>query len=47
MDAIDFTLKNDDGIRVNLFDKADVILVGVSRSAKNSNLLISSDAFFH
>lgn len=39
MDAIDFTLKNDDGIRVNLFDKADVILVGVSRSAKTPTCL--------
>ncbi len=39
MDAIDFTLKNDDGIRTNLFDQADVILVGVSRSAKTPTCL--------
>ncbi len=39
MDAIDFTLKNDDGIRTNLFDKAEVILVGVSRSAKTPTCL--------
>ncbi len=39
MDAIDFTLKNDDGIRTNLFSKADVILLGVSRSAKTPTCL--------
>ncbi|RKZ49100.1 MAG: hypothetical protein DRQ58_02850 [Gammaproteobacteria bacterium] len=39
MDAIDFTLKNDDGIRTNKFDKADVILLGVSRSAKTPTCL--------
>lgn len=39
MDAIEFTLKNDDGIRTNLFDKADVILLGVSRSAKTPTCL--------
>ena len=39
MAAIDFTLKNDDGIRTNLFDKADVILLGVSRSAKTPTCL--------
>lgn len=39
MDAIDFTLKNDDGIRTNLFSKADIILLGVSRSAKTPTCL--------
>jgi [pyruvate, water dikinase]-phosphate phosphotransferase / [pyruvate, water dikinase] kinase len=39
MDAIDFTLKNDDGIKTNLFDQADVILLGVSRSAKTPTCL--------
>ena len=39
MDAIDFTLKNDDGIRTNQFEEADVILIGVSRSAKTPTCL--------
>jgi len=39
MDAIDFTLKNDDGIRTSQFDVADVILLGVSRSAKTPTCL--------
>lgn len=39
MDAIDFTLKNDDGIRTNQFAVADVILVGVSRTAKTPTCL--------
>ena len=39
MDAIDFTLKNDDGIKTDLFSKADVILLGVSRSAKTPTCL--------
>lgn len=39
MDAIDFTLKNDDGIKTDLFNQADVILVGVSRSAKTPTCL--------
>ncbi|MCZ6803306.1 MAG: kinase/pyrophosphorylase [Proteobacteria bacterium] len=39
MDAIDFTLKNDDGIRTNQFSVADVILLGVSRSAKTPSCL--------
>ena len=39
MDAIDFTLKNDDGIRTNKFSEADVILLGVSRSAKTPTCL--------
>lgn len=39
MDAIDFTLKNDDGIKTDLFDQAEVILLGVSRSAKTPTCL--------
>ncbi len=39
MDAIDFTLKNDDGISTNKFAEADVILLGVSRSAKTPTCL--------
>ncbi len=39
MDAIDFTLKNDDGIRTNQFEEADVVLIGVSRSAKTPTCL--------
>lgn len=34
IDAIDFTLKHDDGVKIDLFKQADIILVGVSRSAK-------------
>jgi len=34
--AIDYTLKHDDGRRPYGLDKADVILVGVSRSSKSS-----------
>lgn len=36
MDAIDFTLKHDDGQRHEDLGKADVVLVGVSRSSKSS-----------
>ena len=39
MDAIDFTLKSDDGIRTNQFRLADIILLGVSRSAKTPTCL--------
>lgn len=35
-DAIDFTLKHDDGGRPDGLERADVVLVGVSRSAKSS-----------
>jgi regulator of PEP synthase PpsR (kinase-PPPase family) len=36
MDAIDYTLKHDDGQRPHELHLADVVLVGVSRSAKSS-----------
>lgn len=39
MDAIDFTLKNDDGVNTDLFGEADVLLIGVSRSAKTPTCL--------
>ncbi len=39
IDAIDFTMKNDDGIATNHYDKADVILLGVSRTAKTPTCL--------
>jgi len=35
-DAIDYTLKHDDGQRPNELDQADVVLVGVSRASKSS-----------
>jgi regulator of PEP synthase PpsR (kinase-PPPase family) len=35
-EAIDYTLKHDDGRRVDELDRADVVLVGVSRAAKSS-----------
>lgn len=34
IDAIDYSMKNDDGISVNKLEEADVIIIGVSRSAK-------------
>ncbi len=34
MDAMQFALENDDGRRLHHYDKADIILVGVSRSGK-------------
>lgn len=39
MDAINFTLKNDDGISTREYKDADVILVGVSRSGKTPTCL--------
>lgn len=36
MEAIDYTLKHDDGQRPHELGQADVVLVGVSRSAKSS-----------
>ena len=39
IDAIDFTMKNDDGININQFSEADVILIGVSRSGKTPTCL--------
>lgn len=39
IDAIDFSLHNDDGITVKNYDNADVILVGVSRVGKTPTCL--------
>jgi regulator of PEP synthase PpsR (kinase-PPPase family) len=36
MDAIDYTLRHDDGQRMSELGQADVILVGVSRASKSS-----------
>jgi len=36
MDAIEYTLKHDDGQRPHELSKADVVLVGVSRTAKST-----------
>lgn len=34
IEAIEFTVKHDDGMRINEIDQSDLILVGVSRSSK-------------
>lgn len=39
IDAMNFALANDDGITTRHYDKADVILVGVSRSGKTPTCL--------
>ncbi|MFT5717482.1 MAG: regulator of PEP synthase PpsR (kinase-PPPase family) [Oleiphilaceae bacterium] len=39
MEAINYALDNDDGARTKLYNKADVILVGVSRSGKTPTCL--------
>ncbi len=39
IDAINFAMANDDGIRLDKFDEADVILIGVSRSGKTPTCL--------
>ncbi len=39
MDAVNFALKNDDGISTKEYNKADVILIGVSRSGKTPTCL--------
>lgn len=36
IDAIDYTLKHDDGLRTHELNQADVVLVGVSRVSKSS-----------
>lgn len=36
VDAIDYTLKHDDGLRQHELGQADVVLVGVSRASKSS-----------
>ncbi len=39
IEAINYALDNDDGARTKLYDEADVILVGVSRSGKTPTCL--------
>jgi len=39
IDAINYALDNDDGARTKLYDQADVILIGVSRSGKTPTCL--------
>jgi regulator of PEP synthase PpsR (kinase-PPPase family) len=39
IDAINFAMENDDGMRVDGYDKAEVILVGVSRCGKTPTCL--------
>lgn len=39
IETINYALSNDDGMRLNKFHKADVILVGVSRSGKTPTCL--------
>ena len=39
IDTINYALSNDDGMRLNKFDQADVIMVGVSRSGKTPTCL--------
>lgn len=34
MTAVNFALQSDDGLRIQQYDKADIILIGVSRSGK-------------
>jgi len=44
--ALDFTLAHDDGLHPGHYDKADVIVVGVSRSAKTPVCLYLAMNFF-
>ena len=39
IDAVDFSLRNDDGANIRQYDKADLILVGVSRTGKTPTCL--------
>lgn len=39
IDAVNFALSHDDGLATNSYDKADVILIGVSRSGKTPTSL--------
>lgn len=40
LDAIDYALTHDDGVRPDQYDAADIILVGVSRSGKTPTCLL-------
>ena len=39
IDAIDYAMQHDDGGRIQNYDKADIILIGVSRSGKTPSCL--------
>ena len=39
IDAVNYALDNDDGARINRYDKAELILIGVSRSGKTPTCL--------
>lgn len=39
MDAVNYALKNDDGGNIRHYDKADVVIIGVSRSGKTPTCL--------
>lgn len=39
IEAVDYALQHDDGIRLKSYDKADIILIGVSRSGKTPSCL--------
>ncbi|MGL5743375.1 MAG: posphoenolpyruvate synthetase regulatory kinase/phosphorylase PpsR [Legionella sp.] len=39
LEAIDFALSHDDGIKIRGYDKADIILIGVSRCGKTPSCL--------
>lgn len=39
IEAIDYTLAHDDGVRVKGYDKADIVLIGVSRCGKTPSCL--------
>lgn len=39
MDALDFTLRHDDGMHIGRFNEADVIIIGVSRTGKTPTCL--------
>lgn len=39
IDAIDFTFNNDDGVKVNQLQNAEIIIIGVSRSGKTPTCL--------
>jgi [pyruvate, water dikinase]-phosphate phosphotransferase / [pyruvate, water dikinase] kinase len=39
IEAVEFALAHDDGVRINHYDKADIILIGVSRCGKTPSCL--------
>ncbi|MGM7390094.1 kinase/pyrophosphorylase, partial [Acinetobacter baumannii] len=45
IDAVHFALDNDDGARTRHYDKADLILIGVSRSGKTPTSIYLSLQF--